>query len=159
MNHPKNPMISPEEIVLNTKYSITINPEDSYQFWSEPMKGERIKKSTNHMRHIMRQNPNYHLDLQMETSSLGRLHWHGTILFKDDNNLLEFFLTFIHDFLTKHVIEIDIITDKEISKKYKNWEAYCTKQKRFNFPRLETSEVCKTKMVNPNRIYKDITEY
>lgn len=157
---PKESILSPEDMLPNVKYTLTINPNDSFQFWDDILDPyQRVKKATNHMRHVIRQNPNFHMDLQMEISRNGRLHWHGTILFKTDDKILEFFLGFVHEFLTKHTMEIDIISTIQISKKWKDWDEYCLKGKRFKLPRLETAEVCKTKMVNPKKIYKTMDEF
>lgn len=95
----------------------------------------------------------------METSSKGRLHWHGTILFKHIEHLKYFYIEFIHKFLLNHTVEMDTITTEPVSKKYESWNHYCEKQGKFNLPHLDTADVCKTKMVNPNKVYKTIDEF
>lgn len=158
MTTPKSPILSPELVVINTPYAVTINPDDNYQFFNAS-KSERIKKSVNHMKYVMLHNPNFMFTLRLEISSKGRLHWHGVLTFHHANHIADFYMEFIHEFLTKHTMEIDTIADKVVSKKYASWEEYCNKQQLFKLPYLCTKEISKLKTANPNKIYKTIDEF
>lgn len=75
---------SPEEIDLNTWYTLNLNPNDALQSFGKNAK-HRIDNLHGKMRtelatHIA---PYCDYELQMEFSSKGRLHYHGKIRFKE----------------------------------------------------------------------------
>ena len=145
-------IISPELITVDTEYTFTVNPSDDFQFFKE-IGSERIKKAQNHMTYIIRQNPNVKINLQLEISRTGRLHWHGTLMFKHLKHVTTFFLETIPDLLTKHHIEIDTIADKA------KWKEYCLKQKHLIDVNLYTDDLIKNLGKPRNKVFKDISEY
>lgn len=147
---PKKSILEPKDIELSVAYTFSINPNDDYQFWND-IESERIKKATNHMKYIIKHNPNLLLDLYVDVSSLGRIHWHGTVTFKHFNHVKMFYTEFVHDILTKHTLEVDTIKDNGV------WVEYCLKCKHLWNVNLKTEIVCKIPIANSKRIFKDIT--
>ena len=80
MTHPTpnfaSKVIQPEKVELNTDYTITINPCDSRQYWNQK---DRIECVSRDMALIIGQ-VSADWTVYLETSSVGRLHWHGNIL-------------------------------------------------------------------------------
>lgn len=144
-------IIHPECVSIDTKYTFTLNPSDDFQFFKEDPE-TRITKSINHIKYIIRNNPNYHMDLFLEVSCKGRLHWHGTLLFKHNNHIKNFYLQFIPQILNNHSIEIDTIADPD------KWLEYCTKSKHLFNHNIKTSDIVKFKKPN-NKLFKPIDEY
>lgn len=151
MTH-KMSIMSPELVLVDTEYTLTINPNDDFQFFND-IGSERIKKSENHIKYLMRKYPNFIMNLQLEVSRTGRLHWHGTILFKKQKHITDFYLEAIHDLLLKHHIEMDTIADPQ------KWKEYCLKGKHMMDVNLYTPEVVKTIGKPRNKVFKDISEY
>lgn len=145
-------MIEPKSIGLDIMYAITINPNDDFQFWTDP-ESERIKKATNHLKYVIKHNPNYDFHLVIDVSRIGRIHWHGTIRFKHLNHVRMFYTEFLHDFLSKHHLDMDTIKDPVV------WNSYMYKTSHLWSNELTTVSVCKIPIVNKSKIYKDITQY
>lgn len=102
---------------IGAKYSITINPNDRYQFWDHE---ERFKKFCQWLLKVMHSvRPHAVLDLHTEISLRGRLHAHGTIEFK---NPYDFYLKDWYTLEGMCNIDIDTIYN------YDTWVAYATKQ-------------------------------
>lgn len=155
MNQTKSPILSPDKIALKTMYAITINPDDSYQFFKDVGR-ERIKKATNHITYVLRQYPNVHMSLTIDVSRVGRIHWHGTVLFTHFENVKDFFLEYINDLVQHHQIEIDTIKDPKV------WSDYCHKTLHLFNVNITTQEVMKKRLLtnNPTVIkYKTIDCY
>nr|UOF80451.1 rep protein [Cressdnaviricota sp.]UOF81224.1 rep protein [Cressdnaviricota sp.] len=131
----KNPIIDPKLVEPNIPYTLTINPNDDYQFFKENME-DRIKKSVNHMNYILKNYTCLHINLQMDISRTGRIHWHGTITFPCEMSIKRFFFEIIHELLTKHIIEIDTIEDLV------KWTEYMNKLKWLNV-NVSTKTCCK----------------
>lgn len=121
----KESILSPDKVELNIKYTFTVNPNDDFQYWGDQ---DRIKKATKHMQFICNRYINYDIELYMDISRTGRLHWHGTISFKTNTQILDFYVEIIHELLTKHQIDMDTIKDPLI------WTTYCLKM--FNLLRV-----------------------
>lgn len=152
-NFAKQNIIAPENWELDTYYSITLNPCDDYQYWSE-ISDERIKKSKNHMKYLIRRYCNIHMDLYLEISRTGRLHWHGTIKISHINHVREFYLVVIHELMTKHHVDVDTIEDMD------KWIEYCTKGIKIINVNLMTSHVIKDKIGDTRfLLQKPIDEY
>lgn len=120
MNPTKVSILGPDKVALNIPYTLSINPDDNYQFFKETGR-ERIKKATNHMVYLLRQYPNIKMSLTIDVSRAGRVHWHGTIIFVHYDNIKDFYLEYIHSILEHHTVEIDTIKDIEV------WNKYCNK--------------------------------
>ena len=142
------------------KYAVTINPNDDFQFFKDCM-SERLKKAENHMKYVLKSQPNFQFDLHMEISCKGRIHWHGTLEFKHHDNIRVFYFEFINEFLTKHTMELDTLSETKISKKYESWDEYCTKQIHLVNIHLITLEIMKNKLniKNVNKIQHTFDDY
>lgn len=113
----------------NTLYSITINPNDQFQF---KKKGQRrVSMFHNHFyEHFLsyttnRIEYNLHLDIseprQMTVDKYPRLHFHGTILFKTNGSIRDWLTYLLPDLLSKAYVDIDTVDDAGI------WYDYMTK--------------------------------
>lgn len=113
-----------EQIMVDTVYSITINPSDKYQFWNNPKRLLRFHAKAIEM---------LPLDfieghLFLEISPNGRLHYHGYIRILDPLNFLLLHVKRLEEY--SHY-EIDTIQD------ISDWLAYCMKQQ-VKYPELYT---------------------
>jgi len=114
-------MLSPELIEINTVYTITLNPSDDFQYWTNESYQARIKALSAYVElYLLKQIPAV-VDIYMESSRTGRLHFHGTIKFLKSDHILEFYLMTLHKLVGKFQIEIDTIKDIKI------WTTYCRK--------------------------------
>lgn len=118
----KVPILEPQYMEINKKYTFTVSPDDSYQFFDQ-LGSERITKATNHMQSILDKNHFLDIDLWIDVSRTGRIHWHGTILFKHINHIRLFYEELVHEWTKKHQLEIDTIADEG------KWTEYCQKVK------------------------------
>lgn len=114
----KAKIVSPEEIKLNEFYTLTLNPNDRHQYFDAT---NRIDKLTSYMQAKILDCPNMDVDVHMEISRKGRLHFHGTIMFCKTEHILYFYLHKINEWLESFQIEIDTISDRL------KWDTYCTK--------------------------------
>lgn len=109
-----------EDIQTNTIYSITLNPDNAFQYFGEQNRlitwYNKIKQWLN----ITIKNTAY-MEMMPEVSPHGRLHLHGYIKIIDK---ISFYVDIIH-ILEQHfqleIDEIDINTGK-------NWDEYIIKQ-------------------------------
>jgi len=124
-------LLSPEEVKINVKYTITLNPNDTYQFFAD--KQNRLKNHTEYWQKYI-QVLSAEIHCIQEVSKLGRLHWHGTILFKTQQNINNFYINNMHC-LTEHCMcHITLITDKD-------WEeVYMKKAKHMDLPKIDTTD-------------------
>lgn len=138
------------------EFTFTLNPNEYYQFWGQKM-DDRITKSTNHMKFIMRNMPNTHLDVWLDVSRTGRLHWHGTIRFSSLKELKLWYLERIPTLLKQHQVEMDTIADFEV------WFDYCRKSYPILGVHLETFELLKNKIATKDaqqaQFFKPISVY
>jgi len=114
----KASILSPDKVGININYTFTVNPNDEFQYWGDL---DRIKKATKHMTFIMNRYINLDISVHLDINRTGRIHWHGTISFKTNAQILDFYVDIIHELLTKHQIEIDTIEDPI------KWSDYCHK--------------------------------
>lgn len=114
--------------VLDKWYTLTICPQDRYQYFLEP---NRFTKCYNHIKsYFATISPKTEYVGCVETSepygsvkSTGpRVHFHGQIQFKGRGSLLQFLLVIMPLMLKTAIIEVDTMKDPEI------WKQYCTKQ-------------------------------
>lgn len=151
MNPHKKPILGPDKVSTNVRYTFTVAPNDDYQFWNDNENG-RIKKATNHMTYIVKRHPNINFVLNMDVSSTGRIHWHGTIMFKHDANIRYFYMEVIHDLLKNHQIEMDTIADIVV------WDEYCHKVRKLWDITVSSSDKLHPKVAHPI-LHKPIDEY
>jgi len=160
MSYKKNTSIlAPEEVNKDTLYTFSLNPDDDHQFWKENNSLQRELKFTDFWRKFLERylTPVAQYDIHLEVSRLGRLHFHGTIQFKD---IKEFYLYTLHWMLHICQIEIDTIKDPLV------WKEYCTKQNLLKFNLVSTQfKVVLTpieqfvKFKNRPIVEKDMIEY
>lgn len=151
---PKLSILEPKVICLQTYYSITINPNDDYQFFND-IESVRIKKAENHIKYIMRKYINIRFSLYIDVSRVGRIHWHGTIMFPFINSIKFFYTEVINELLSKHHIEIDTINDSD------KWFHYCTKTAHLWKVVINTDDLLNARLkrdLTGNAQY-DITKY
>lgn len=112
-----------EDIEINVEYAITINPSDKFQCFDYMKRMDCFKKLFNEKIRPLVSFGDMCTQLYLEISKMGRLHYHGTIEFQNEEDIGEFFLNKIHLLIDRTSFEIDTISDPEI------WYDYCTKQK------------------------------
>lgn len=147
-------IVSPEDIRLNTKYTLNINPNDDHQYWQSD---ERVKLSSVWMQYSI-DNIDAQINVQMEISRLGRLHFHGTIEWIGSNaSVLAFFMDSLRSLLSKATINISEIQSLT------EWNEYCNKGSIFNLPKFCTSDAKTKRLKNVEKPFtvkfKDITAY
>lgn len=98
-------------------YSVTLNPNDRYQYWDHEKRFEMFCKWLLKIMHGLRSH--VELDLHTEISLKGRLHAHGKIVFKDVYN---FYLKDFNMLIGMCNIDIDTINNQDI------WDTYVSKQ-------------------------------
>lgn len=131
----KDKMISPEELLINTKYSITLNPNDKRQYFGLT---DRISKLRQFIEQQLLEVPNVKFYLHMEISRNGRLHFHGTIVFTTIESIKHFYIMKVNEWQDYYQIDMDTIKDEKI------WNAYCVKSKSI-IDELISTEVCLNK--------------
>lgn len=111
---------------LHTWYSITLCPNDQYQFY---FKADRlIKVRANYLKVLTLGDyiPDCYMILEISEprgkiqGSGPRLHYHGVIRFNNNDSLLQFMLYKIPRLLKLGIIDIDTIQDKKVWVKYMN---------------------------------------
>lgn len=114
---PKHTIISPEDIEYNKMYTFTLNPEK--QYYADGI--TRINKIVTELeKRLMRYLDNISYVLKPEVSKMGRIHFHGIIMFKMDK--LIFYMQCIPVLIEHYTVEIDELKDYDI------WYDYITKQ-------------------------------
>lgn len=121
-NRKKKCNIELDKIELNKPYAITINPSDKYQYFGLKNRINLFIKGLE-LDYRAYLPPNY--SLYIELSDIGRLHWHGTIIYRDMDEVVYFYLNKIHSLLKHANIKIKEITDE-------GWDGYCYKQHVFH---------------------------
>lgn len=129
-------LLSPEVITPLVKYTLTMNPDDDHQFWGVDDRIDAVLKYFKYQVKMLSTLCN--IDVYMEMSKTGRLHWHGTIEFKDYKGVKNFYLFQIHNMLKTMQIEMDTIADSE------KWLTYCTKSQSLIQCHLTTADALKT---------------
>jgi len=128
----KAKIISPEELALKTKYTFTINPNDKRQYFECT---DRIEKLTSFMEQELLEIPNVDVDVYMECSRNGRLHFHGTIEFKTKDSIKHFYVIKMHQWQQFSNIAIEPLKEPE------KWLEYCTKSKSIIDVQISTKNV------------------
>lgn len=116
----KQNILSPELVVPKTDYAYTICPNDDFQHWNGE---DRVKTFKRYAVNFILKSCPAKLDLWMEISRTGRLHWHGRINFPSYEHIRLFYIDYIHKFLKDNMVELDTIEDEL------KWSTYCSKGK------------------------------
>lgn len=140
---------APEAITIGVPYTFNYNPDDSHQYFNC---ADRLDKAKSYMT-IWLAKLKPHIRIHLELSKMGRLHWHGTIKFQNNAQVLEFFLFKIIQLTGNGHIEIDTISDME------EWSKYITKSKHILDVCLDSHKL-KTPLKYANKeIYRSFDEY
>lgn len=126
-------IMSIEDIELEKEYTFTVNPNDKYQFWDCP---DRVASAQGYMTtYFLKQMSEFaYLELQMEISPKGRIHYHGTIMFYSFCQVKNFYLETIPLLMKNYEIEIGLIEDLS------DWMEYCNKGKlKFGLPHFKSN--------------------
>lgn len=128
-----------DKVELNVPYAITINPCDKYQYFGMKNRINLFMKGLE-LDYRVYLPPNY--SLYIELSEIGRLHWHGTIIYREYDEVIYFYMNKVNQLLKHCNIKIKPIKDE-------GWEEYHCKQyifhkhiefkTRFTFPIEEES--------------------
>lgn len=111
--------IKPEDVVEGTEYTFSFNPEEQplfQRFYSMTL--NNLKDWSQQQDNVFRSLKYCKINVVMEISSGGRLHYHGYITITDTVN---FFLKTIKHLKHYGTYEIDVITDPD------KWSAYVYK--------------------------------
>lgn len=139
--------MSPEQIKIKTKYAITINPSDDYQYWNKEDRVNLFK--TYWQNSINKMSAEIHMIL--EISKTGRLHWHGYITFHTKQNILDFYVDYMHDLMSRSMVLIKNIEDEE------GWEAYLTKCKHLIDEKIGTTDAAIKRLSNITKLKKQMS--
>lgn len=120
MTQNKASIISPDKCTVSSPYTLTINPSDRFQFWSESM-DSRIKKAKAHIVVVLNRLLPAQISLKIDVSRVGRIHWHGVIRFPTILSIKEFYTEDIQSLISEHQVEIDFLPDID------KWAEYCSK--------------------------------
>lgn len=121
-DHKRNLNLKYEDMEDDYRYSITLNPEDAYQFWDMPDRLALFEK--HHLNHLKKLAIHDRInvcvfDLHLELSPAGRLHYHGYLRML---NKKTFYLYTLHKLAKQYQYEIDVINDPQV------WDDYVNKQ-------------------------------
>ena len=118
MNTQKSTLLKFEEMTTNVQYAVTLNPEDDHQEWSAL---DRLSDFYHKQKKILTfmLKDSAHLDLMVELSPNGRLHFHGYLTLYDK---IAFYLNVVHNLSKKYSIKIDTLTSDG------KWKEYIEKQ-------------------------------
>lgn len=144
--YKKEEIISPEDIIPKVRYAITINPSDKRQFFECT---DRIDKLKDSMIQLLLQVPNVDIDIRMEVSRAGRLHFHGTISWSNHEAIKHFFVIQIHQWMQIHNISIvkigkDDSTNEDLIDHNNKWDEYCSKSRHLIDVRITSKDIFRT---------------
>lgn len=135
---PQYSCIDVEDIVPETPYTFTFNPNDQRQFWEDQYRFKnfmtQLKKDFYFLKEVCR------IKGFVEISKGGRLHFHGCIRFKEVLDIFSFFLNKVHTLQRYGTYEIDTLQDST------KWNEYVAKQSRFypkNVNYIDTEKLLK----------------
>lgn len=130
MSAPRNEVMKMELCEPGKEYALTLAPSDDKQFWGECKLSQnglsRVRMFYDQQKvSVYRMLKGYDYKLDLESSPLGRLHWHGRIKFKDDDKIIDFYVNRVPNLIKGYTICVKPIKDDDI------WRTYCKKQNRF----------------------------
>lgn len=111
---PKNKIPSIENVVIGTKYTLTINPSE--QYFTKYLRHDLVTKD---MIELFASTKSCAGHVFKEISPHGRIHFHGTIVILDP---FDFYSFFVYRLEQHGTIEIDTIEKADV------WDTYCRKQ-------------------------------
>lgn len=115
-----------EDIVLKKEYAITYNPQCQHDDRKKILP-DRLNRCIQELNSLLRECDSWViLRLYPELSPLGRVHFHGTLIFKD---IVNSYMYVIRKLTQNGTLCIKPIQEALPESKYKNWHDYCTKQK------------------------------
>lgn len=124
-----------DDYQVNTVYEFTINLRDEYQYPDSPMRLMKCKKI---LKDIMDLNTwEYHLRVELSQPKFGdytsctRVHYHGIVRFKDNDEIRYFLLTQLNKLFKIGRVCINAYRPD-------HWPTYCRKQKHL----FKNSEHC-----------------
>jgi len=143
MDHhePKNKSVAPEEIIIGAVYSLTINPSDHYQFWHNKTRLDVFKQWFRVF--LLRLRP-AEVKGYIELSQLGRLHFHGTIIFSSYATVNKFYIDNIRQLVEHTIYEMDTTTNDN------EWLTYCTKGKNVLSEYIDNLKIDLREKLNEN---------
>lgn len=120
--HQKFKFIKYEECEEGVDYAITLNPEDTYQYWDIEQRMDAFNKY--HKGYLGKLTASsidniFIMSLRIEVSPNGRLHYHGILKIL---NKKHFYLYTIHKLQKIYAYKIDTINKPDV------WETYYNKQ-------------------------------
>lgn len=126
---PKEDLIKAPFFAKGIHYSVTINPDDSHQFFGKP---ERFRKFRNVMYELFISLSQQHIDYKFvielseprnnKYGSGPRYHVHGWILFKSTHSIFQFLDIVYYNWTRLGHVDIDTVQDMTV------WNNYMTKQ-------------------------------
>lgn len=157
-----------EDVKLGETYAISINPSDHYQFFKmKDREGKFVESSAVILKKIL---SHVKYTMKLETSSMGRLHWHGTMRYESWSDIKGFYINNIPRLKEFGVFKISSIEDTSLeseTRKYKTWNEYCTKQSKHFDNAIDDeyeeeeedtmSTTQKKKMKNLMKVFSDLT--
>lgn len=177
--YKKQSIVSPERIELNRIFTFSVNPDDNFQYFEKNVAQERLKKAEQHMESIIKAFINVDTVLYIDVSRTGRIHWHGTIMFKTLNQVRDFYLDHLNQLLQHHTVEIDTISNPETNEDYSvtydedeyleqkaNWELYCSKSEKLWSNKVSSIELRKNALKQihkmngkTKKLFKDFDQF
>lgn len=123
-DHVAGTILGIEKVSLLKWHTLNLNPDDSRQYWDTNSVLSRIDSMGSYVeKYIIPELKKYAMvELYMEVSPKGRLHFHGVIMFTSNTHLRQFYLEYIHTMLSKFTMTLGVINDKDV------WYNYITKQ-------------------------------
>lgn len=111
----------------NTKYSITINPSDKFQYAGREDRLMKVRAVLESQMIFIKSDYLFYIELSeprhFNQDKIGsRVHFHGTISFPTKQATVDFLVSGLYRLSRFADIDIDTIEDQTY------WDAYCTKQ-------------------------------
>lgn len=126
-------MLSPEVIKVDTLYALTINPNDDHQYWKSSSTEDRLSDfNTYWQAYIQLLTAEIHCNT--EVSKIGRLHYHGTISFKTQKNINDFYINNFYKLANISNVMITLISDLD------GWEDYYCKASHMIKDKINTTD-------------------
>lgn len=134
----RNITLEPEDVVLRNAYCFTVSPSDKHQHYkynSSTRVNEFMKDWTEKLEKLFKVST-IKVKLRLEISKAGRLHFHGWITYRTDEDIRMFYLTIFNKLTEMCTIDIHEFTalkanGDEFDSKYKTWKEYVNKQSLF----------------------------
>jgi len=148
-------IIGIEKLTLQKWYTLNLNPDDSRQYWDNNTVLDRPQSMASYIdKYLIPILKQYAMvELYMEVSPKGRLHFHGVIMFTCNTHLRSFYLDYIHTILSKFTMTIGEINDKDV------WYNYITKQQLIMFGKIVPFKTNDTLKIANYEIKKHLLEF